>query len=478
MITFRVYPRDFQRIQADVGGFMPNYVRDVLSTGLSDDIKTVILEYPYVENDYRDTYYNDFSKRFAYFDKNSVRLHFFDVEIPNVDLIVENQEHYLGFITLRDTKINTIGRSYLSPNAIRNVRNIFCVLAEYIVHIKGYELKVKAFPWMQQDVNVSVCAHIATWSVIRYFSHKYTYYPQRTLYQIVNLLSANTRKTPSTGLTVLQMSEILSKSAFYPEIYLRKVIDEAFSDNSFDKFLYVLIESGIPYIAGTSNHAFVVIGHGQLSKAKPQNLLDSLVACVQNSHIIDSSELVNELITSNDNYLPYATVTKNKGTNNLSYKDITSITVPFYEKMFLDIKSIYALVIPSIEGVLFKLNGNHIRRVLLTSSKSLKKFINEISQDAIYKDIISRQHLPKFVWLIEYATPENFDNGLISHRVIIDASALSNYSDGLGVVINIKSENVITINQTLHTPNYTQPYVSYNLDHITEKQYINNLQQV
>lgn len=50
-----------------------------------------MIENPYVDKDFRDSYYNDFSKRHLSVDRNSYRIFLF------------SDTGYLGFLTLRNT---------------------------------------------------------------------------------------------------------------------------------------------------------------------------------------------------------------------------------------------------------------------------------------------------------------------------------------------------------------------------------------
>lgn len=150
MITYRHFDRDFAEIQGTVVQYMPDLVRDELESGIANTIEQIVLEYPYIDKDFRDTYYNDFSKRFEIIAKDSVRLHLFYNKNQHT------QENYAGFLTLRDTKVFTIGRSYINPKALKNFDGGFYCLAKYPVLFKGEELTVEAFPWMQQDGNVAL----------------------------------------------------------------------------------------------------------------------------------------------------------------------------------------------------------------------------------------------------------------------------------------------------------------------------------
>ena len=53
---------------------------------LSQDVKTVFIEKGYIDKDYRDTYYNFYSKKFADYPNKTIRLHFFATAIPLDDI--------------------------------------------------------------------------------------------------------------------------------------------------------------------------------------------------------------------------------------------------------------------------------------------------------------------------------------------------------------------------------------------------------
>ena len=137
------------------------------------------------------------------------------------------------------------------------------MLGNYKVHIRGSEYVVSAFPWMMQDTDITICAHIAMWTVLNYYGNKYTNYVNPDIGKIVENVFENWgRKTPSIGLTPIQVSEALSRFGFYPIIRggnkskLMQLLDETMA----------YIESGIPVIAMSQSlqHAFSIMGRGEI----------------------------------------------------------------------------------------------------------------------------------------------------------------------------------------------------------------------
>jgi len=393
MIIFKFVKRDFNYLQQIFKKYIPDTIKIILEDGISTDVKTILIEYPYIDADYRDTFYNDFSKRFKFFNKNSIRLHLFKSEFGNsVKLNSENYEglinSYCGFITLRDTKVFTIGRSLLNPKALKGVTSGHCILANYKINIKGYEFDIQAFPWMQQDANVSRCAHIAIWCIVRYFSEQYHFYPFKTLYQITNLPIMNTRKSPSIGLTIHQISQILISCNFSPEVYLRRLIDkdcinlESFKslfDNkeTIERLITLLEQKGIidkGYITSNFNFCTDTLGLDASNEfnnfendivnllkiyLKNQNIFNLLLytfiesgipfigALESHAHavavighgklknlnnyfnyrgILDSFNFIDRLIVSDDNCLPYKNIFKDKFISDNNYFFFNDLT--------------------------------------------------------------------------------------------------------------------------------------------------------
>jgi hypothetical protein len=97
MIIFKFVKRDFNFLQQIFRKYIPDTIKIILEDGIATDVKTILIEYPYIDVDYRDTFYNDFSKRFKFFNKNSVRLHLFKSEFEDsVELNSKNYEELVN----------------------------------------------------------------------------------------------------------------------------------------------------------------------------------------------------------------------------------------------------------------------------------------------------------------------------------------------------------------------------------------------
>lgn len=156
-------------------GYISQYTFAKIHDYLKDTAKTIILEKGYVDADYRDTYYNFFSRKFAEYPSKTIRVNFFSTKISHQMLFKLDrfQDDYIGYCVLRPNRVANIGRTILDPQKLPFISGHICV-SEYPVHILGAELKAKGFPYMSQDTDVTICAHAACWMIFRYFSQRYT----------------------------------------------------------------------------------------------------------------------------------------------------------------------------------------------------------------------------------------------------------------------------------------------------------------
>ena len=387
---------DIAELQKMVGkAYLSDHAFSLLDRSLSKSISQFLVEYPYVDKDFRSTFYSDFSKRHQRIERNSFRVHLFG-----------KNEEYFGFVTLRNTPPFNIGRSYINPSAA-SVNSGHFLTTAFKCHILGRPMTIDAFPWMQQDANISRCAQVSIWAIARYYSEKYPYYAEHTIQQIFNLASSYTRKIPSKGLTIENISSIFSSIGFYPEIYLSEIIGDR---KLFNELIYIFIESGIPFVAGlrTKRHAITMIGHTKIAYENDEK-----------EDIIPVSDLVQGYYSVDDNLMPYSIV---GSSGKHSINDVDAIIVPLYEKMYVDVLTLLSRTLPEIENNILP-HRRMLRRVFMTSSTSFKRFIFNSCLDEEYKSNLLLLKMPKFIWIAEYIAKKDYPEYTHS-RFIFDATAL------------------------------------------------------
>lgn len=405
---------DYDRLLAIISN--PVYINPDIVTEFKARIglkcKKLVVESFYRDFDFSSIYSSFYSKKHKFLPKECFRIHFF----TKVDL---SPDCYGGFMVLRPSAIeDNRGRSHIKPELLVEADKSFIMLAPSRSHILGVKHDVKAFPWMAQETDISRCAHSAAWSIIRYFSDKYAHYKQRSINNIVEMtpLYLN-RKTPSEGLTLVQLSEIFAAAGFHPLI-LRKGT-KAESKERFYSSMFAYIESGIPIIAALPKreHAISIIGHGAINQQKVDNY--NATSPTLSHAFIDS------LIAVDDNFLPYRVVTQTASAmTKYGIEDIEYALIPLYEKMFLPADIVIKYVKDFLETKQIDVPDNVIIRPYITSSRSLKYRSNlnaTINNDL--KEIILKTPMPQFIWCVDISTIEEYKQSKNSARLIIDVTA-------------------------------------------------------
>lgn len=254
--------------------------------------KTVVFEYDYVDKDFQDEFSAYYSKSFKTYATRCTRLHFFSSALPKtnpLDLSQYPRDAYLGFIVIRPTDLQRMGRTILKPTVTEPDCEFITCRAEFCANLFGLPFTVKAMPFLQQDTQVGACAQASLWMLARYMSRRFNYreYLPAEINQFAKSHSALGRHLPAEkGLTVSQMLDALQAMGLSAINYVKEYMDDyskhfdavfPFSRQPQTKkeeekrnlnrtakladIAYRYIESGLPVIFTTSNHALVGIGH-------------------------------------------------------------------------------------------------------------------------------------------------------------------------------------------------------------------------
>jgi hypothetical protein len=406
-------------------GFITRQDFRLIHDYLHQTATTVVIEKGYVDADYRDTFFNFFSRKFAQYPSKTIRANFFSDKIsPQMLFKLDRfQDSYIGFIVLRPNRVTSIGRTVLNPQKLPFVSGHICV-SEYPVHILGAELKATGFPYMSQDTDVTVCAHAACWMIFRYFSQRYNRYAERWPYEVSQLTKdvSTGRLVPSKGLTAYQVTEMFSNFGFTPEIYVRGQHRDLF-----DQLLYMYVESGLPVVAALSghSHAITIIGH----MSDYNIVLPGTPA--------SSDAYLTGIIANDDNFLPYHAIRKNDPIpmdgywSRFQIEEIDTFIVPLYEKIHLSAEHVIELSKAILEDATVGLKAcsqilqreHVVTRTFLTSSKSFKKMRRGDSIPFGIANVYCEMPMPKFIWVCEISTPELFRDCKIAGEIIFDATA-------------------------------------------------------
>ena len=409
---------------------------------LRDDINFII-EHPYVDRVYRDSYYNYYSTKMTIYPRDCIRLSLFDVALEP-DLFREKLDHgtlqnkYLGYIILRPTVPSIVGRSVVSPRALK-LHNFLCVSSLFPATAASVKLVAEGFPHSSQDGETISCAETSIWSIMEYFSSKYFEYKPALPSTIIETLRERftQRQLPSGGLNIYDMAFALKKFGFGNKIYAR----DEFGPVVFKRLLSCYLEGGIPILAALDNrlsggnigHAVLIAGRSYVTDSQIENLevtveenptIQALLS-QRDIHLFDNDDVDKEYVIIDDNFPPYQLSQLSIPAHYYNDEEwakcqLTYFVAPLYPKVYLDayeaklhIKMLFLRVGFSIPG-----GTDVFIRVFLASSRSYKDYLTQQAKlQADIRDFILDTQMPKFIWVGEFSNKtlmkQEKANGLI-----------------------------------------------------------------
>lgn len=259
-------------------GTRARVVHEVLGQAYSLGAQMAVIEYRYIDPDYRSEHSRFYSTTFRRYPSVAHRLHFFAVPPPaawnGTDQPLDFgplADHYLGFVVLRPLAGARIGRVALAPPL--EYRDAVTCLTPEKVNVFGAAMSVQSAPFMAQDGQLGVCAHMALWVVAQH--HHLAFGRQRhTSGEIADRIPSDLglgRPAPSSGLTVDQLAAGCRSLGLPALIY--KCRDPAVDLPTGEQIPGIVcryLNSGMPVIvAAGGHHAFTLVGYRRVDAGTP-----------------------------------------------------------------------------------------------------------------------------------------------------------------------------------------------------------------
>ena len=426
-------PQDYDRLDGVIDAeFNPKNIASYLKSQVTTTAKGLLVEHGYVDKDYRSTFYNFYAKKGRQYRADCVRLHFFDGTIrydeDRADLACDDgrpQDHYFGYIVLRPTIVASLGRSVLSPR-IRQGAGGWVIQSVSNVNLLGHQLPVWGFPSMAQHIDIAVCAHVACWAILRFYSDTFPQYREHLVHDITQLVAPFDPGglVPSLGLNVLEAERVFQAAGCFPLI----VVKPASSSEAFYSQMLAYLESGFPLFVEipSREHAVVIVGLNWKQSASSSSLPQA-----SSSHVWTEIET---LLSVDDNLLPYATVQLHSPSNQAgeprySVDSITSFIVALPDKIYYpaDAVEILSNRIRSYFARARQPNQEplELRRYFITTVSKLREYAREHHSqlgDSLVR-LMMRLETAQYVWVIEYCSVAQWQSGHVAVRAFVDATA-------------------------------------------------------
>lgn len=278
----------------------PAVFREALGGAYLAGAKTAVIEFRYLDADYRDEHSRFYSTTFRRYPSAAHRIHLFaepaTAQLADPDVPVQFEPlGYLGYIVARPVPGGPVGRVMLTPPP--HVTGITCLSTD-TVNLFGENLSVTGTPFIAQDAQMSRCAHAALWVVARHHHLKWgapKFLPS-AIVDAVPLEAGPGRTLPSPGLTLTQMSAASSRMGLPPMVY---DVDRLPVGETVQRIVCRYLNSGLPVIVAGNGHAFVLIGYRRANEHEA----DERIEFIRQDDEVGPYQVVDDFIF--DDYAPW-----------------------------------------------------------------------------------------------------------------------------------------------------------------------------
>ncbi|MBP3776478.1 MAG: hypothetical protein J6I37_05770 [Prevotella sp.] len=421
-----------------------SWLCDFLRT-LRPELKMVV-ETEYIDKVYRDSYYSFFSTKLKGYNRNCLRISFFEPVFNSkeefFDLSNEVlQDTYRGFLVVRPLA-KCIGRNAIDVRAkIPPYQGVEIRKADIVSTCLGVKLKVKAFPHASQDTEYMTCAETTVWAMMEYYGIKYPIHQPVLPSDILSSIQSTSfeRQTPSKGLRLEQISLALQRQGFGCKIY------QSNGNPRFQELFTCYVESGLPLavvVEGAwGKHAVVCIGRPPIDKGKFTSLSKAI-----NMEYCFWNKCVNDFVFNDDNRPCYQICSFQDSTPYFGKSVISHFIVPLHKKIYLPAEQAIDKSNFFVEND-FMAPAGSIVRTFLTSSRTYREYLkNNVDFPRMVKEAYLTIELPKFIWVTEVTFNKNdFVNNKVNALIILDATGMTTVDDVYSSLIMKQNVNCLTI---------------------------------
>lgn len=432
-------------------GYFQRYLQDL-------GCKTILVEYPYIDRDYLEDYCSYYARCFTGYDRQCVRLHFFDSQFGDEDFfcllkredgkltheILKNS--YLGFVVINPLPSTYIGRTCLKTFGDDGGRRSYLATRCYTVHLLGITLSIKSLAFQEQDSTVAACATSALWSAFHgsgiLFQHSIPS-PVEITKIATQYIIQEKRSFPNHALTFYQITHAIKKLNLEP-----LTIRLNHNCLSLQSNVYAYISAGLPVLLlvvdakKSAGHAITVSGFslGLSVASSPPGFP---------AHFKLVSTQIDKLYVHDDQTGPFARASLFNATGGFdTYNEIDGyafkyeiLVIPIYHKIRIEYEAIQNAVFHFHEAFSYVANECGFARkpscwdIRLASSIEFKKTMHNDDTLKVSERLRSLQkELPRFIWI---AIARDDKDNLPVLGLVFDATDIT---DGCLLVHDIEYE--------------------------------------
>lgn len=197
--------------------------RRCLRVAKSVDAVCAVVERRYICYDYQSEFAAFYAHIHAGIPSTAHRVHFFGMAVGETDfrhLTPKQKRSYLGYIVCRPRDLEIVGRTVLKPPPASPVQ----AAVEDHVTFFGQNLHVHGVPFMQQDERIGVCGNIVAWTA-HYIAYRRDHFNRRLIAEFLNRGLDFFRPKAAIGMQPLELLGLLDSVGFRTDFLTREPDD-------------------------------------------------------------------------------------------------------------------------------------------------------------------------------------------------------------------------------------------------------------
>ncbi len=378
------------------------------------EAKTAIVEYRYLDADYRSEHRQFYTTTFRRYPGVAERIHFFREPLSFDDVAHPASVSgltYLGYSVMRPVPGAPVGRTVLATSS--DLTDYVSCVANDSTHLFGSEFTVRGAPFMAQDARLGVCAHATIW-VTAYYHHLAFRTPRFVVGSIADVVPPETglgRPLPATGLTRDQLTEAFRRIGLPPLLY--PLDNRLPAGESLFRIACRYLNSGLPVTVLGGGHAFVLIGYRRIRCNGPD---ERIVFVRQDDEVGPYDRVLDPFNDAGSNYRPW---------QYLVVPLPAQIYVTGEEAEALGAAVLTRLLDASSLGSARTLPGSqrepHLRTILVRADRYKSSLSERGAPDDLAR-IYALMQLPEWVWVVELVDRGARDAGepCVAAEILID----------------------------------------------------------
>lgn len=429
---------------------------------------TIVIEYPYVDKNFRDSFYFYHSRKFMYPIRDCNRILIFKGDINEEMLLnpedraIDLNDIFIGYMVVQPIHGGLIGTTVIDPDYLNYCSGYMC-LANFSCTVYGNKLTVRGFLYSSQNSETVTCAELSVLGIVNTLSHISCNYSSVLPSDIAKVISENAyeRVIPTKGLPYEMVSMLLNRFTGSSRLYFLDSIDiEMGKTENLRRLFHTYVESGLPLAVAVKGdirvenepnkkreirHSVICIGHGNLNCDFYKNKIPMGEDCIS---VIEPHKCYKNYVFIDDNQHPYVTQEYDAVT---MYDNtvIMGFAVVLPSSAFLEANEAYEIAkhtILNVDDVKIteevikekceydKEKNPLVFRFFLTSSSEYREYKKETIKSDTLKKLFLEIDMPHYIWVLEISTASLYSNNLAFGEVIIDATS-SDSKNGFESVI-------------------------------------------